>query len=183
MGVTAKLLAEFDVSPHSAPPNGRHDTALVRRGRERRVHGESDSTHSNTSDLDDKDDIELIMQAIKHDQSLQQNEAESSRRRQNPINRERDFAEAHGANNDLTVLNNPLLFDDFLDDIAPMAPFEVYGVTFEKGYYLADGIYPQWATFVKSFTVARDEKKVVFKRRQESARKNVERAFGVLQGL
>ncbi|GKA93028.1 putative nuclease HARBI1 isoform X2 [Tanacetum coccineum] len=47
---------------------------------------------------------------------------------------------------------------------------------------VADGIYPQWSTFVKSFTVARDEKNVVFKRRQESARKDVERAFGVLQG-
>ncbi|GJT48315.1 ALP1-like protein isoform X1 [Tanacetum coccineum] len=49
-------------------------------------------------------------------------------------------------------------------------------------YYLADGIYPQWAAFVKSFTVARDERNAVFKRRQESARKDVERAFGVLQG-
>ncbi|GKF33578.1 ALP1-like protein, partial [Tanacetum coccineum] len=49
-------------------------------------------------------------------------------------------------------------------------------------YYLADGIYPQWSTFVKSFTVARDEKNAMFKRRQESARKDVERAFGVLQG-
>ncbi|GJW89158.1 hypothetical protein Tco_0164498 [Tanacetum coccineum] len=48
----------------------------------------SDSSYSNTSDLDDMDDIELIMQAIKHDQSLQQNEAESSRRRHNPINHE-----------------------------------------------------------------------------------------------
>ncbi|GJR43451.1 ALP1-like protein [Tanacetum coccineum] len=38
------------------------------------------------------------------------------------------------------------------------------------------------STFVKSFTVARDEKNAVFKRRQESARKDVERAFGVLQG-
>ncbi|GJZ50202.1 hypothetical protein Tco_0604392 [Tanacetum coccineum] len=44
-----------------------------------------------------------------------------------------------------------------------------------------DVIYPQWATFVKSFTVARDEKNAVFERRQESARKDVERAFGVLQ--
>ncbi|GJU25680.1 ALP1-like protein isoform X1 [Tanacetum coccineum] len=87
-----------------------------------------------------------------------------------------------GANNDLTVLNHSLLFDDLLDDIAPVVPYEVNGVTFEKGYYLADGIYSQWATFVKSFTVARDEKNAVFKRRQESARKDVERAFGVLQG-
>ncbi|GJX30947.1 ALP1-like protein isoform X1 [Tanacetum coccineum] len=42
--------------------------------------------------------------------------------------------------------------------------------------------YPQWSTFVKSFTVARDEKNALFKRRQESVRKDVERAFGVLQG-
>ncbi|GJU20196.1 nucleotide-binding alpha-beta plait domain-containing protein [Tanacetum coccineum] len=50
------------------------------------------------------------------------------------------------------------------------------------GYYLADGIYPQWATFVKSFTVANDAKHAYFKKRQEGARKDVERAFGVLQG-
>ncbi|GKB06813.1 ALP1-like protein isoform X1 [Tanacetum coccineum] len=87
-----------------------------------------------------------------------------------------------GANNDLTVLNHSLLFEDLLDDIASVVPYEVNGVMFEKGYYLADGIYPQWAAFVKSFKVARDNRNVVFKRRQESARKDVERAFGVLQG-
>ncbi|GJY07304.1 ALP1-like protein isoform X1, partial [Tanacetum coccineum] len=65
---------------------------------------------------------------------------------------------------------------------APVAPFVVNGVEFEKGYYLADGIYPQWATFVKSFMVANDAKHSYFKKRQESARKDVERAFGVLQG-
>nr|GEV20242.1 protein ALP1-like isoform X1 [Tanacetum cinerariifolium] len=86
-----------------------------------------------------------------------------------------------GANNDLTVLNHSPLFDDLLDDIAPFIPFEVNGVTFQKGYYLADGIYPQWTAFVKSFTVARSERNAVFKRRQESARKDVERAFGVFQ--
>ncbi|GJR36445.1 ALP1-like protein isoform X1 [Tanacetum coccineum] len=86
------------------------------------------------------------------------------------------------ANNDLTVSNHSLLFDDLLDDIAPVVPFEVNGVTFEKGYNLADGIYPQWATFIKSFTVARDERNAIFKRCQESAQKDVERAFGILQG-
>nr|GEX27396.1 protein ALP1-like isoform X1 [Tanacetum cinerariifolium] len=115
------------------------------------------SNYSNMSDLDDIEDIELVMQL---------NQGESSRR----------------ANNDLTVLNHSSLFDDLLDDIAPVVPFEMNGVTFEKGYYLADGIYPQWAAFVKSFTVARDERNAVFKRRQESARKDVERAFGVFQG-
>nr|GEX32211.1 protein ALP1-like [Tanacetum cinerariifolium] len=87
-----------------------------------------------------------------------------------------------GANNDLTVLNHSPLFDDLLDGIALVVPFEVNGVTIKKGYYLADGIYTQWTAFVKSFTVARDERNAIFKRRQESARKDVEIAFGVLQG-
>ncbi|GJS03717.1 ALP1-like protein isoform X1 [Tanacetum coccineum] len=87
-----------------------------------------------------------------------------------------------GANNDITVLHHSPLFDDLLADNEPVAPYVVNGQPFDKGYYLADGIYPQWSTFVKSFTVARDEKNVVFKRRQESAQKDVERAFGVLQG-
>ncbi|GJZ38114.1 ALP1-like protein [Tanacetum coccineum] len=87
-----------------------------------------------------------------------------------------------GANNDINVLDNSSLFDDLLNDKAPVAPYVVNGVGYEKGYYLADGIYPQWATFVKSFTVANDAKHAYFKKRQESARKDVERAFGVLQG-
>ncbi|GJU07787.1 ALP1-like protein isoform X1 [Tanacetum coccineum] len=82
-----------------------------------------------------------------------------------------------GANNDLIVLNHSPLFDDLLDDIAPVVPFEVNGVMFEKGYYLADGIYPQWVDFVKSFTVARDERNAVFKHHQESARNDFERAL------
>ncbi|GJX26529.1 ALP1-like protein isoform X1 [Tanacetum coccineum] len=92
------------------------------------------------------------------------------------------FFEMAGANNDINVLDNSPLFDDLLNDTAPVLPYEVNGVGYEKGYYLADGIYPQWATFVKSFTVANDAKHAYFKRRQEGARKDVERAFGVLQG-
>ncbi|GJY95328.1 ALP1-like protein [Tanacetum coccineum] len=83
-----------------------------------------------------------------------------------------------GANNDINVLDNSSLFDDLLDDKAPVAPYVVNGVGFKKGYYLSDDIYLQWATFVKSFTVANDAKHAYFKKRQESARKDVERAFG-----
>nr|GEU52452.1 putative nuclease HARBI1 [Tanacetum cinerariifolium] len=60
--------------------------------------------------------------------------------------------------------------------------YVVNGVEYRNGYYLADGIYPEWASFVKSLTVATDPKHTYFKQRQESARKDVERAFGVLQG-
>ncbi|GKD00069.1 ALP1-like protein isoform X1 [Tanacetum coccineum] len=96
------------------------------------------SSYLNTSDLDDIHDIKLVMQVINQDQQLQ---GEGLRRTRNAINYERDVVEAR-ANNDLTVLNHSPLFDDLLDDIAPMVPYEVNGVTFEKGYYLANGIYP-----------------------------------------
>nr|GEY96860.1 protein ALP1-like [Tanacetum cinerariifolium] len=87
-----------------------------------------------------------------------------------------------GANNDINVLDNSPLFDDLLDDLAPVVPYVVNGVEYRNGYYLADGIYSEWANFVKSFTVATDPKHTYFKQRQESARKDVERAFDVLQG-
>jgi hypothetical protein len=46
---------------------------------------------------------------------------------------------------------------------------------------LGDGIYPEYATFVKTFTDPIDAKRRLFKKRQESARKSIERAFGVLK--
>ncbi|GJZ01556.1 ALP1-like protein [Tanacetum coccineum] len=84
-----------------------------------------------------------------------------------------------GANNDINVLDNSPLFDDLLDDLALVVPYVVNGVEYRNGYYLADGIYPEWASFVKSFTV-NDPKHTYFKQRQESTRKDVEHAFGVL---
>jgi hypothetical protein len=48
------------------------------------------------------------------------------------------------------------------------------------GYYLADGIYPEWATIVKSITRPQNDKDRMYAQRQELARKDVERAFGVL---
>nr|GEV18259.1 hypothetical protein [Tanacetum cinerariifolium] len=86
-----------------------------------------------------------------------------------------------GANKDLNVLYGSPLLDDLLTDRAPEAPFVVSGKTYKKGYYLADGVYPQWSTFVKGFTIARDQKTMKFKRVQESARKYIKRAFRVLQ--
>lgn len=49
------------------------------------------------------------------------------------------------------------------------------------GYYLSDGIYPEYSTFVKTFTDPIDQKRKYFKKKQESSRKDIERAFGVLQ--
>ena len=49
------------------------------------------------------------------------------------------------------------------------------------GYFLSDGIYPRWATFVKTISLPQGPKARLFVERQESVRKDVERAFGVLQ--
>uniref|UniRef100_A0A453NS48 DDE Tnp4 domain-containing protein n=1 Tax=Aegilops tauschii subsp. strangulata TaxID=200361 RepID=A0A453NS48_AEGTS len=49
----------------------------------------------------------------------------------------------------------------------------------ERGF--PDGIYPRWATFVKSIPAPDTRKHKTFAKRQEGARKDVERAFGVLQ--
>ncbi|XP_041009422.1 uncharacterized protein LOC121253477 [Juglans microcarpa x Juglans regia] len=49
-------------------------------------------------------------------------------------------------------------------------------------YYLADGIYSSWATLVQTIPALHGNKKKHFVACQESTRKDVERAFGVLQG-
>ena len=57
----------------------------------------------------------------------------------------------------------------------------VNGNEYEYKYYLGDEIYPEYATFVKSYTFPPDDKRKMFKLAQESARKDVERAFRVLK--
>jgi hypothetical protein len=49
------------------------------------------------------------------------------------------------------------------------------------GYYLAYGIYPSWTTFMKTIPEPQGNKKKYFAIVQETCRKDVERAFGVLQ--
>ncbi|XP_028081871.1 uncharacterized protein LOC114283252 [Camellia sinensis] len=49
------------------------------------------------------------------------------------------------------------------------------------GYYLADGIYSQWATLVQTISSLQGVKKQHFVMMQESARKDVEQAFEVVQ--
>ena len=87
-----------------------------------------------------------------------------------------------GSNNDVNVLNQSPLFQNVRNGSAPDTSFSLNGRHYRHGYYLTDGIYPRWATFVKAYPhpVEEDEKK--FKRLQEAARKDVERAFGVLKG-
>jgi hypothetical protein len=86
-----------------------------------------------------------------------------------------------GSNNDLNVLNNSPLFFDALKGEAPQVQFSVNGNEYSTGYYLADGIYPEWAAFMKTISLPQTQKHKLFAEYQEGARKDVERAFGVLQ--
>ena len=49
------------------------------------------------------------------------------------------------------------------------------------GYYLADGIYPEWQIMMKTIASPQTEKQNWFAKRQESRRKDVERGFAGIQ--
>ncbi|XP_022041334.1 uncharacterized protein LOC110943912 [Helianthus annuus] len=85
------------------------------------------------------------------------------------------------ANNDIIVLQSSGLFDDVIDGVAPNTSFYANGVEYKYGYYLVDGIYPEWVTLVITLSCPDDEKRLYYKKKQESERKDVERAFGVLK--
>ncbi|XP_022041591.1 uncharacterized protein LOC110944187 [Helianthus annuus] len=86
-----------------------------------------------------------------------------------------------GTNNNIAVLMSSNLFDDVIDGIAPDTSFFANDVQYKYGYYLTDGIYSEWATLVKSLSCPDDEKRLYFKKKQESTRKDIEGAFSVLK--
>ncbi|GKC02487.1 serine/threonine-protein kinase STY17-like protein, partial [Tanacetum coccineum] len=75
------------------------------------------------------------------------------------------------------------LFNDLKTGRAHEIPFVANGVTYPSRYCLVDGIYPELATLVKTIPEPTDDdhKRILYKKKQDSARKDVERAFGVLK--
>ncbi|XP_071699806.1 uncharacterized protein [Rutidosis leptorrhynchoides] len=61
------------------------------------------------------------------------------------------------ANNDINVLNYSQLFNSIKDITAPPSPFDVNGHHYDRGYYLGDGIYLDWAMLVKAPHAPTDE--------------------------
>ncbi|KAH9667959.1 dde tnp4 domain-containing protein [Citrus sinensis] len=86
-----------------------------------------------------------------------------------------------GSHNDINVLDRSPLFKDLAEGRAPSINYSINGHNYTMGYYLADGIYPPWSTLVKTVPHPQENKHKNFAKAQESARKDVERAFRVLQ--
>ncbi|XP_039130886.1 uncharacterized protein LOC120267278 [Dioscorea cayenensis subsp. rotundata] len=65
--------------------------------------------------------------------------------------------------------------------IVPPTHYIIQGKEYNMGYYLANNIYSKWSTIVQTIHEPRSWKKKYFAMKQESCKKDVECAFGVLQ--
>ena len=86
------------------------------------------------------------------------------------------------SNNDINVVDRSPLVQCMLEGKGRDLRFEVNGKFYDRYYLLADGIYPPWSCFVQTIHFPGNEKRKHFAKVQEATQKDVERAFGVLQG-
>jgi hypothetical protein len=92
-----------------------------------------------------------------------------------------------GALNDLNILQMSPLLDMMTDGTfesleTSFVPFQVGSENFWKLFFLVDGIYPNYSRFVKTYSIPMFLEQIIYAAWQESSRKDIERAFGVLQG-
>nr|XP_043633317.1 uncharacterized protein LOC122604494 [Erigeron canadensis] len=80
-----------------------------------------------------------------------------------------------GSHNHINVFEASPLLKEIINGLAPNVPFSANGNHYEKGYYLGDDIYLVYATFVKTFSDPIDEKRRLFKKKQERRQSRVPR--------
>ncbi|XP_048609298.1 uncharacterized protein LOC111205433 [Brassica napus] len=73
-----------------------------------------------------------------------------------------------GTLNDINVLERSPVFDDIIKGQAPQVTFYVNGSEYNLAYYLTDGIYPKWVTFIQSIPMPQGPKAVLFAQHQEA---------------
>lgn len=94
-----------------------------------------------------------------------------------------------GTLNDINILDlspflESLLNGEFVkkEKESTAVPFTISNNQFEEMYVLVDGIYPEYSRFVHGIKQPCDKQEEKYTKWQEAARKDIERAFGVLQG-
>ena len=90
------------------------------------------------------------------------------------------FVGVPGSHNDQHVLGVSSLSNKYMKSTAATKVFYIDGEKFTGCYFLADGIYPDYAYLMKTFSKPADFAEKLFAKVQEGARKDVERAFGRL---
>ena len=75
------------------------------------------------------------------------------------------------------MLERSHVFSELAQGRAPAVNYSINGDDYTMRYYLADDIYPQWSTLVKTIPRPLGAKRKLFAKVQEAYRKDVERAF------
>lgn len=92
-----------------------------------------------------------------------------------------NFGEA-GSLNDLNVLDGSSIVGSMLNGTLDLnvQEYTLEGNTRDWCYFLVDGIYPEWSIFVNTYSNPAEQDKKSFAARQESVRKDIECAFGIV---
>jgi hypothetical protein len=83
-----------------------------------------------------------------------------------------------GSLNDINVLNRSPIFAALAKGHTAPVNFTINGHEYTMRYYLADEIYPNWSTFVKTIPKPLGAKRKYFASKQESARRMWSRHLG-----
>lgn len=85
-----------------------------------------------------------------------------------------------GSINDIQVLGRSTISMAYLESPAATVEYTIGEEEFTGAYFLADGIYPNYAYLMKTISNPATAKEKYFSKAQEGCRKDVERAFGRL---